>query len=139
MKRFQHTLCTVLLFSFGFLAGSECDPEENDRVQYEGLLIEGAWADSITINDDQSSIIVVTWDETIRLCYDGDVDIQFFGTQNLEGYDCQDFHYNPNKRDFTLNYTWGIINIPIEGCFTESDTIRLSIFSLGSMFVRRVE
>ncbi len=138
-EKLQHFMCSVLLVSFGFLAGSECDPEGNDQVRYEGLLIEGAWANSVTIQDDESRISLTTWDETIRLCYDGDVDIEFFGTQNLYGFDCQEFHYNPDNKDFTLNYTYGLLIIPIEGCFTSDDTIRLSIFSLGAMFVRRVE
>jgi len=138
-EKVKHTLCSLLLVSLGFLAGNKCDPEENDRVRYEGLLIDGAWADSVTINDEDSKIIITTWDETVRLCYDGDVDIQFFGTQNLYGFDCQDFHYNPNDKDFTLNYTYGLLVIPIEGCIRDNDTIRLSIFSIGTMFVRRTK
>jgi len=138
-EKVKHVLCTVLLFSFGFLSGSKCDPDDNPRVKYKGYLVDGDWESMITINDVDSYITITTWDETVELCFDGDFSIEFLGLHRINGDDCQEYHYNPDKDEFTMDYTYNLFIIPINGWYMSEDEVFLSVFSVGSMIVEKVK
>jgi len=130
----------ILIGFLLMIPSCSCNEEKQiPIVRYKGYLRDADLESNVKILDKESFTSLTTENETLKLCFDGDVDVDFgiLGKQNLWGRECEIFGYDPDSDTFKLSYNYSIMTIGVDGEFVEKDWVWLSVDNMGQIWLRR--